>query len=263
VELIVVDDGGDDNSEVLLKELNDRRIQYFKIANKERGAARNYGLGVATGTYVNFFDSDDIANPCLSNLHQFIIKNNSPDVIYGLIENVTAEGRSIEIIKPICADFKKSLLHNNFLACGSVFVKRELAVKFPFSEDKLLSGTEDWELWLRLYAEHNFIKFPETIFKQRQHTGRSLNVKDAERVRQRETSFICHINENRQLLSKRFSESELNLLIADRHTLIALAQWGSGSRQIAQKHILESLKQSIHVLQRKRFWAVLKKLTFV
>ena len=259
-EIIIVDDGGKDNTAKVIKELNDARVQYIRTENSERGAARNTGLMIAQGIYVNYFDSDDIYNPCLSELYQFILKNNSPNVVYGLIENITEEGASIEINENRHLTFKKNLLHNNFMACGSVFVKREIAVNYLFSEDRRLSGTEDWELWLRLYADFEFIKFPMVIFRQRNHSSRSLADVSAARVAERETAFIDHIHHHHQSLSARFSKSELDLLIADRNTLIALAHCVSGSKKLAGEYLKRARGTSMSVLTRRRFWAVLKKL---
>ena len=33
-----------------------------------------------------------------------------------------------------------------------LFIRRAEAIQFPFNEDRELSGSEDWELWLRLSA---------------------------------------------------------------------------------------------------------------
>ena len=259
-EIIIVDDGGKDNTAQVIKELNDPRVQYIKTENRERGAARNSGLMIAQGAYVNYFDSDDIYNPCLSELYQFILKNNSPNEVYGLIENITEEGAYVEIPKPRYSTLKRNLLHNNFMACGSVFLKRKIAVNYLFSEDRMLSGTEDWELWLRLYADFDFIKFPMVIFKQRNHSSRSLADVSAARVTERETAFIDHVHHHHQSLSARFSKSELDLLIADRNTLIALAHCVSGSKKLAVEYLKRASGASLSVLTRKRFWAVLKKL---
>lgn len=260
LELIIIDDGGEDDTAQLISALNNPKIKYCRTKNRERGAARNFGAKLAKGKYINYFDSDDILNPCLSQLYQFIQENNSPDIVYGLIENITEAGTSIELITPAFDDFKKAILHNNFLACGSVFIKRELALKFQFSEDRRLSGTEDWELWLRLYSQHEFVKFPGIIFKQRQHSSRSLTTASAARVTEREITFIEHINNSRQLLSNRFSKTELGFLIADRYTLTALAQCESKDQKLAFKYWIKSLLASGSVLKRKRFWAVLKKM---
>jgi glycosyltransferase involved in cell wall biosynthesis len=259
-EIIIVDDGSHDNTHELIGHLRDERVKYIKTENRERGAARNSGLQLSTGLYVNYFDSDDILTDCLFNLHQFISNNNFPNVVFGQIENVSENGKIIEIVRPASTSFKESLLINNFLACGSVFIKREIALNYWFSEDRKLSGTEDWELWLRLYSRHEFVQFPSVVFKQRQHTLRSLHGVPASYVASRETAFIEHINRQRDFLSKRFTQGELDKLVADRYTLIALSQCESGSKKQAFIYNLNALKSSLLVVKRKRFWAVLRKL---
>jgi glycosyltransferase involved in cell wall biosynthesis len=260
LELIVVDDGSTDNTAQLIKDLNDTRIKYIKTVNRERGAARNSGLQIASGSYINYFDSDDILNPCLFDLFKFITENNSPNVVYGLIETFTERGKTSRTIQAPRFGFKTSLLQNNFLACGSVFIKRTIALTHLFSEDRKLSGTEDWELWLRIYSSHDFIKFPGIVFKQRLHSLRSLDKVPAQKVTERETAFIDHIKKSQSHLLKRFTKVDLNSLIADRYTLIALAQTETGSKKLATEYLVKSWLSSFRVIARRRFWAVLKKL---
>ena len=259
-EIIIVDDGGSDDTFQVIEEFNDARIKYIKTENKERGSARNSGLKISIGTYINYFDSDDILAECLPALEKFITKNNFPDVVYGVVENVSADGTSIEIVNPRYLVLKKSLLYNNFLACGSVFIKREVALRNLFSEDRRLSGTEDWELWLRMYSVHDFVRFPKVVLKQRQHSLRSLHKISIERVTERETAFIEHLENHQDLFVNKFSKAEINLFVADRYTLIALAQCESTSRNEGFNYLLKSLKRTPSVVRRKRFWAVLKKL---
>jgi len=259
-EIIVVDDGGTDNTSQLIEALHNDRVFYRKTSNNERGAARNYGLMHARGRYVNFFDSDDLLTPCLAELHQFIKHYNYPDVVFGSIECINEHKDVVCVVNQSHPDIKKSILYNNFLACGSVFLKRQVAINNRFSEDRILSGTEDWELWLRVFCQHEFINFPNSVFQQRQHKGRSLNQRGAEHVLKREYAFIQHIQENSGLLGRRFSDSELNLLIADRYTLVALAESESSMKAPALRHLKMAVHKSNNVLKRKRFWAVIKKL---
>ncbi len=56
-EIIIVDDGSNDNSLEVLKKFGNK-IQLITQSNKGPGAARNAGLAVATGTYIQFMDSD-------------------------------------------------------------------------------------------------------------------------------------------------------------------------------------------------------------
>lgn len=60
-ELIMVDDGSEDNSLTILYEYEkqDSRIKVIHQDNKGPGNARNKGINHATGDYIVFVDSDD------------------------------------------------------------------------------------------------------------------------------------------------------------------------------------------------------------
>ncbi len=97
-ELILVDDGSPDNSGKICDEyaLKDNRI---KVIHKENGgvsSARNAGVDVVTGKYINFVDSDDwVPNNSLKSLYDAIIESNA-DLSIGGYEN---RGKRIKIIK--------------------------------------------------------------------------------------------------------------------------------------------------------------------
>ena len=58
-ELIIINDGSNDNTLNILNEFDDERIKVFSWDNKGLGASRNYGLDLASGDYVMFLDGDD------------------------------------------------------------------------------------------------------------------------------------------------------------------------------------------------------------
>jgi glycosyltransferase involved in cell wall biosynthesis len=60
-ELILVDDGSEDDLSVLLEECNkDIRIKYIRKKHNGVAAARNLGINSASGEYIAFLDSDDL-----------------------------------------------------------------------------------------------------------------------------------------------------------------------------------------------------------
>ena len=64
IELIIVNDGSNDNSDEICQKLKDKypNIVYVKQDNKGASNARNKGLSLATGEYVCFLDADDAWN---------------------------------------------------------------------------------------------------------------------------------------------------------------------------------------------------------
>jgi len=62
-EVIVVDDGSSDDTQVTLKAITDPRLRTLLQDNAGPAAARNRGMDAAKGQYVAFIDSDDIWYP--------------------------------------------------------------------------------------------------------------------------------------------------------------------------------------------------------
>ncbi|HSR19164.1 MAG TPA: glycosyltransferase family 2 protein [Ignavibacteriaceae bacterium] len=60
-EIIVVDDGSEDNTKEIINSIEDNRIKYIKHPkNLGAAAARNTGIKAACGKWIAFLDSDDI-----------------------------------------------------------------------------------------------------------------------------------------------------------------------------------------------------------
>ncbi len=76
IEVIIVDDGSKDGSYKIAKQYENKQITVVKQANKGASAARNYGIALAKGEYIQFLDADDFLHPQkierqLSTLSQF------------------------------------------------------------------------------------------------------------------------------------------------------------------------------------------------
>ncbi|MFZ2282380.1 MAG: glycosyltransferase family 2 protein [Lutibacter sp.] len=85
-ECIVVNDGSPDNTEEVAKKwvAKDNRFKYLHQENSGVSFARNYGIKMAEGKYIQFLDSDDIleANKINSQV-QIMEINPNIDIVYG------------------------------------------------------------------------------------------------------------------------------------------------------------------------------------
>lgn len=80
LEIILINDGSNDNSGVLCEEMakKDRRIKVIHQENSGVAMARNIGLKNATGKYIGFVDPDDvISNKMYEILYKAIMDNDS------------------------------------------------------------------------------------------------------------------------------------------------------------------------------------------
>lgn len=59
IEIIVINDGSNDESEKIIMNYNDKRIKYYYIDNHGVSYARNLGINKSHGAYICFVDSDD------------------------------------------------------------------------------------------------------------------------------------------------------------------------------------------------------------
>ena len=61
IEIFLINDGSDDNSEnkCLEYKIKDQRVRYIKQINQGVSSARNTGLFHCCGDYVTFLDADD------------------------------------------------------------------------------------------------------------------------------------------------------------------------------------------------------------
>lgn len=86
LELILVDDGSNDGSEILCDELakSDSRVIVIHQRNRGQSAARNAALDICRGEYLSFVDSDDTISP--PNLYESVLQQLSATDNAGFIQ---------------------------------------------------------------------------------------------------------------------------------------------------------------------------------
>lgn len=155
VEVIVVDDESTDRTPEVAAELGSR-ITYVRQSNRREGAARNTGAARAAGTYFAFLDSDDYWLPgkLAADVDRFE-QADRPALVYSRGRNVDTFDRCIgerRLSNPQ-GDVFWHLGREAFMPMSTVAVVAEaFRTCGGFVEDRDLSGTADWELWMRLAA---------------------------------------------------------------------------------------------------------------
>jgi glycosyltransferase involved in cell wall biosynthesis len=260
-EIIVVDDGSTDNTEEVVSAFQDSRIRYFKKNNAERAAARNFGAAKATGTYVNFFDSDDLALPNHLSAAVKVLQQHPEAVWFHLgYQWATPEGNIFRKVNNFKGETLNHLMSaGNPLSCNGVFVSRSVLLEHPFNEDRALSASEDYELWCRLTARFPLYYSNEVSSTIIDHEARSVRVINGEKLIERLKLLQAYLAKDeavRSYFGKDFSRIKM-----DSNSYIALHlanepkyKWKSVT------YLMKALADSSYLLRTKRFYACIKNL---
>lgn len=256
-EIIVVDDGSKDDTETVVKAISDPRLSYYKKENGERGAARNYGISLAKGQYVTFLDSDDQLYPNhFAEAEKIAAANNDPEMFRTAYEYRTSDGKLLSQ-KLHGNDINLELIRGNMLSCIGVFVKREIIAEVNFSNNRKLSGTEDWLLWLRLAARYKIYGSNVITAVMIDHDSRSvMNYDEAEMLTR--TELLMEGLRADEVFMQRWNKY---LVRIEAHMLsyIAMHLVLSGEKKKAIKYFIDAIKLDIGELFTRRSLAILKR----
>ncbi len=258
-EILVVDDGSTDDTEELILNKYQNQVRYYKKENAERAAARNFGTQHAKGKYILWFDSDDIMySNHLNVASQFIQNNNSPEIIALSFDfwNIEDDVVKTEIIPQ---EINANLYKGNLLSCDAVFVRKDIALSNPFNEDRNLSASEDYELWLRLASQFKIWSFQDVTSAIVLHDERSVaTMADANKLINRFEKFLKYTTENKQLMDY-FGENA-SYFIMKNYLILAVDLAVNKHKKEAQKYLKLAIQADKKVFLNRTFYATVKHL---
>jgi hypothetical protein len=173
-EIIVVDDGSTDDTCTEVERFG-TRVTLVRQANLGPGAARNTGLSRAKGTFVQFFDSDDLATLDLLEAKLKAISATGADLAYGPWLPVRIEGTNClhdGVARQTAAVGDRplsALLRGWVLFLPNCLIRRETILRFGGYPTEARTA-EDLMLLFDLLAGGVRMAFaPEPIVLVRQH----------------------------------------------------------------------------------------------
>jgi glycosyltransferase involved in cell wall biosynthesis len=168
VEVIVVNDGSTDNSEVVALAYGDR-IRYIRQDNAGLPAARNTGIRWARGDYILFLDADDILDgDFVAKCMRVLDAHPEAGFVYPQRRLFGRESGESRFPPYDVAELKKS----NYISAVSLI--RASVLHVHTFDETFTWGWEDWDFFLTL-AEHGItgILLDEPLFSYRRHADKS------------------------------------------------------------------------------------------
>jgi glycosyltransferase involved in cell wall biosynthesis len=171
IEVVLVNDGSLRHEDAGLGELADRYgAKLVTQPNAGLGAARNFGISQATGTYIVPVDADDRLAPTFVERCVDVLEER-PDLAYATTWTayITPDGEPYGdgVGWAAFGNWSELMFRNNVGGtCTSVIRKRFFDQGFAYSDE--LTSYEDWFLYLELHDTGHFgVVLPERLIEYR------------------------------------------------------------------------------------------------
>src|SRR5690606_4213006 len=233
-ECLIIDDGSTDNTEEVLKPIlkEDGRFKYYRRPpNYKKGlpGSRNYGLDLAKGDCIIFFDDDDIVHPlclevsvsALENTQNSFFCNFKKEAFLGDC-NYASINSNLEYNLEVSKD---DLLENvitqktPFASC-TVLWRKECFENNVFNEN--LMYAEEWECYQRILSDKiKGVLIDKVLYYNRKHDKSSTGEfwrKDSARVASKKEAIKLIVSnlDKKKLLTPYLLKYLINLAIAFR-----------------------------------------------
>ncbi|WP_158946391.1 glycosyltransferase family 2 protein [Pseudodesulfovibrio cashew] len=157
-EIVVIDDGSQDNSAELIKPYVDRYgVKYVYQENAGQTVAKNRGVRESSGEVIAFLDADDMWDS--TKLEKMIPLFDNPDVavVYSKRRLLDPDGAISEYNHPPL--YRGRILNriyvDNFICFSSSMVRRT-SLELIGGFDETLSMGIDYDLWIRMAQAYEF-----------------------------------------------------------------------------------------------------------
>ncbi len=164
VELILVDDGSTDSSGEICDYYQTLYPDNIKVLHKPNGgaaSARNAGIALASGRYLNFLDGDDKLSPCtLSAVYHFFSTVDDQISLVSVPIQFFEKKETAHRLNYKYKDGKNQIINLNTqysyvqMSIASSFIKREVLNEHSF--DTSLRYAEDAKVIMQLLLEHPY-----------------------------------------------------------------------------------------------------------
>lgn len=181
-ECIVVDDGSTDNTEEVVSAYvqKDSRFQFHHRPDTHKpggNGARNYGLEISKGEYINFFDSDDLMHPEKLN-KQLISLIEDVKVDFCICQTISFNSESKEVISNWNSELFSNDPLNDFIykkigwSILAPIWKKASLIKYNIKFDEELKNGQDFKFHIEaLLNGFKPVIIDEVLVYNREHAN--------------------------------------------------------------------------------------------
>lgn len=184
-ELIIVDDGSQDQTQSIIRRFNDKRIRPIFKTNEGPSAATNTGLSMASGEYIALMSGDDISYAERVEKQLDYMTRNELDVVFSLPDLINDNGKHLpdstlqvfyqQQFGPSEELFRTLFYRGNFLCAPSAFLKKSVVStigNFNIASIQL----QDFDYWIRCCLNYKIGLMYERLVKYRlRNNGENLS----------------------------------------------------------------------------------------
>lgn len=154
-EVIIINDGSQDGSQVILDQYarKDRRIHPIEVKNSGVSKARNLGLSLAKGKYIRFVDADDrLEADSLQYLMEVAEKDEELDLIIGSFQSIPEVNlyygehaiNGKQTLEQMSLDFLFNIRSFYYGVVWNKLYKREIIQKYNIKFNEKMTWCEDY-----------------------------------------------------------------------------------------------------------------------
>jgi hypothetical protein len=218
MEVLVVVDGGTDDTVERLADLDDPRLHVVALdTNRGVAAARNIGAERARGEWLSFLDDDDVWAPSRTRAMVDAGRAAGAGLVMTGTVNIDEHGRVLDVQPPPPdEEIRRRLFGTNVIGGPSAALIRRRAYLDVGGFDPAFNVLADWDLWLRVLAHHPAAAAPGILNGYTVH-GEGMHVQHTDAAVEEFERLVARHAASGQADHLRFDRAHFMRWIAETH----------------------------------------------
>lgn len=236
IEIVIVNDGSEDNTSDIIKEYRDERIKYFHQENRGIAKTRNRLFRESKGDYLTFLDSDDIyLSDKVKKEVEFLETHPDYSAVYCNLRYFF-DGEPNKFFKHQYAfpsgDIFAELLKKQFITNTALMLRRAVVDKIGYFNENTRE-VEDWSYFLKMAKAGMLFGFIDEVlayFRLRWDN----NTRFDKQVKIQADAVDIFENLKQELSREEIEKYRLNRMIAKRKIRLAVILLAVGKKKEAR-----------------------------